>query len=179
MAKIGQKEYEFFSDKDFLYWPRPPPPLLTESKKKQFFMPPLNMKVSCIQNPSLCMGCCSTIGTSQLYLYLSLYLEPVIIQRVPGGGLHPLPPVDQVSSPEIGGNVSLHLARASHNLTHCVLEAKVIVSITGWSVGCSSSVAGGSKPLVTAPSSTDVCYRFGRLTRGKASVEIMMLVVRN
>ena len=142
---------------------------------------PLNIKVSCIQNPSLCMGCCSTIGTSQLYLYLylSLYLEPVIIQRVPGGGLHPLPPVDQVSSPEIGGNVSLHLARTSHNLTHCVFEAKVIVSITGRSVGCSSSAAGGSKPLVTAPSSTDVCYRFGRLTRGKASVEIMMLFVSN
>ena len=31
--------------------------------------------------------------------------------------------------------------------------------------------------LVTAPSSTDVCYRFGRLTRGKATVEIMMLVI--
>ena len=29
-------------------------------------------------------------------------------------------------------------------------------------------------PLVTAPSSVDVCYRFGRLTRGKATVEIMM-----
>ena len=30
----------FFSDKDFLYWPRPPP-YLTKSKKNSFFMPPL------------------------------------------------------------------------------------------------------------------------------------------
>ena len=92
-------------------------------------MPPLNMKESCIQNPSLCMGCCSTIGTSQLYLYLylPLYLEPVIIQRVPGGGLHPLPPVDQVSSPEIGGNVSLHLA--------LLLTLVIIISNPGLAVG--------------------------------------------
>ena len=33
------------------------------------------------------------------------------------------------------------------------------------------------RPLVTAPSSVDVCYRFGRLTRGKATVEIMMQLV--